>query len=134
MNDHFVELQIEIEDDCLLNCIHCSSYELCKHGKRNYTINDLIDFISVIKGDILIHFTGGDPLLCKDLTEICRKILVLNPNIKIALYTTGNCYGLTPISIDMAKDMKQSGIVECYFSIYSEIPEEHDLWTRTIGS
>lgn len=54
--------------------------------------------------------------------------------MEIGLYSTGNCADFQPITKAFAQSMKQSGICDCYFSIYSDQREEHDRWTNRIGS
>ena len=134
METHFYELQFEIENKCLLNCIHCSSLDTRIAGKRTYTDEDLLQFLKVFDGKAHIYFTGGEPLLYKDLLSLCNAITFANPNFSIGLYTTGNCCDNNPISSRLSRSMKQSGIVDCYFSIYHYNPEQHDKWTNHQGS
>lgn len=134
MNKHFYELQFEIENACLLNCVHCSSAEMRMNGLRGYSDEDLLKFISLFCGDIHIYFTGGEPLLYRNLLDLCSQITTNNRRVKIGLYTTGNCIGKQPISERLSKNMSRVGIVDCYFSVYSDSEKEHDEWTETKGS
>lgn len=134
MNKKFYELQFEIENACLLNCIHCSSLEM-RHGLgRTYSIDDLTNFVSIFSENVYIYFTGGEPLLFKDLIPVCKRIKELTIHTSIGLYTTGNCKNGVPISVELAAELFQAGIEDCYFSIYSDNEEEHDSWTKTPGS
>lgn len=134
MNNHFYELQIEIETSCLLNCIHCSSAISRKSGIRKYSDTALLNFISLFQNKSHIYFTGGEPLLNNNLFALSNKITTLFPSIHVGLYTSGNQFELTPISENLAIKMYQSNIKDCYFSIYSDVEHEHDLWTATKGS
>ena len=134
MNKHFYEIQIEIENMCLLDCIHCSSVDMRSNGNRCYTDEELLRFISLFQGKLHIYFTGGEPLLYENLLKLCAEIRAVNKNVAIGLYTTGNCFGGKPISDDLARRMSQAGIVDCYFSVYSDVEYEHDVWTAVNGS
>lgn len=133
MINKFYELQIEIEPSCILDCVHCSSLET---RSKSTLINekDLIKLISMFKSGVHIYFTGGEPLLKKDIINLFQSITYENPNAIIGVYTTGNLNDMLPISETMALNMKNSGVFDCYFSIYSNSQIEHDAWTRSPGS
>lgn len=134
MNRHFYELQFEIENSCALNCVHCSSAELRKNGSIEYSISDLLRFVSIFQNGAYIYFTGGEPLLNNDLLQIANKIRSNNQNARVGLYTTGNLYYHTPITSLLALEMESAGINDCYFSLYSDIASEHDSWTTVHNS
>lgn len=134
MKNHFYELQFEIEKACLLDCIHCSSADMRSKGMRSYSDEELLDFLSLFHGNVHVYFTGGEPLLYTNLTRLCAQITLENKHIEIGLYTTGNCVGRRAVSKDLSRNMAQAGIVDCYFSIYSDNEDEHDKWTETKGS
>lgn len=130
----FYELQFELESNCLLDCIHCSSLEMRQTCTRSYSDIDILNFISLFDDPIHIYFTGGEPILYKNLIPLCRNLIDSKKEVEIGLYTTGNHTGLTPISKDYAFILKQAGITDCYFSIYSDLEFEHDAWTNCKGS
>ena len=134
MSRHCYELQFEVENACYLNCMHCSSLEMRQAEGRKYSDEELISFLSVFQENMHVYLTGGEPLLYTDILRLCNNISKIGNDIRIGLFTTGNCMGGLPISKDLALAMKQSGIVDCYFSIYSEIEREHDEWTMLPGS
>lgn len=134
MNKHFYELQFEIENACLLDCVHCSSVDMRHNAGIAYTSDELIRFVSAFSGETHIYFTGGEPLLFPDLLPVCQKIKETVANTSIGLYTTGNCKSSNPISCELAEQMRQAGIEDCYFSVYSNDEKEHDYWTGTAGS
>lgn len=134
MNNRFYELQFEIENACLLDCIHCSSAEMRQRGVRNYSDVDLLNFLSLFQAKVHIYFTGGEPLLYENLMELCNQITAQNKRAEVGLYTTGNWVEGKPITENLSRRMMQSGIVDCYFSIYSDREDEHDEWTATKGS
>ena len=128
------ELQFEIENECLLDCLHCSSHVMRKSGKRSYSDEAMIEFISHFKGPIRVYFTGGEPLLYPHIISLCKKIVLNQENVSIGLYTTGNCQCKQPLSIEFAFELASSGITECYFSIYDNAESLHDSFTGTPGS
>lgn len=134
MNKHLYELQFEVENACLLDCIHCSSVDMRKNRLRCYSDEDLLKFVSLFQGKVHVYFTGGEPLLYGNLLNLCSRLAVSNKCLKMGLYTTGNCIGGNPISDCLSESMSQAGIVDCYFSIYSDDEDEHDQWTSTRGS
>lgn len=128
------ELQFEIENECLLDCLHCSSHTMRTSGKRSYSDETMIDFISHFQGPIRVYFTGGEPLLYPNIVSLCRKIMVNKNNVSIGLYTTGNCRYNQPLTSEFALELAHSGITECYFSIYDNLEDVHDSFTGTPGS
>jgi len=133
MKSKFYELQFEIESSCLLNCVHCSSAGSRKET-RTYSDEDILKILQLFPGPVHIYFTGGEPLLYEGLPQLCREIHAAKANADIGIYSTGNCTGLQPISEELAQSLKESGICDAYFSIYSDVCEEHDRWTGQAGS
>lgn len=128
------ELQFEIEPLCLLDCLHCSSYNLKNVANRAYSDDDILNFLSYFRGPTHIYFTGGDPILYPNILNLCKQIKNHNKNISIGLYTSGNCNNMQPISISFATLLSEAGVNDCYLSIYSDTPYEHDFFTNSIGS
>ncbi|WBW95254.1 radical SAM/SPASM domain-containing protein [Oceanirhabdus sp. W0125-5] len=131
------EIQIEIENQCLLNCKHCSSLTMRHAAKKEFIETEVFEFLSLFKGSTFLYFTGGEPLLDLGIIEKIRKINFKYPNINIGLYTCGIIKTknvVSPISISRAKDMKRAGIKECYISLYHEDEKIHDYITNLKGS
>lgn len=127
--ERFYEIQVEIENKCVLDCIHCSSAFMRKHENK-LSIEDLKNFFKIFKGGVHVYFTGGDPVLRKDLCEYCEEISRVNKNIVLGMYTSGNCSGGIPIDMALAKKLKKSGVSDMYFSLYHSDHKIHDRWTR----
>lgn len=134
MKTHFFEIQIEITNECLLNCKHCSSLQIRFSNERGYTDEDLINFISLFETHIHIIFTGGDPVLYPTLFSLCEEIRRGNRKVSFGLYTTGNRENGIAIDESYAMKMRENGINECYFSIYHSLSDRHDQWTNVVGS
>lgn len=134
MKNKFYELQFEIEATCLLDCVHCSSAQTRALGMRKYSDRDVLQMLDLFGGETYVYFTGGEPLLYPGFLSLCRKIVSNGKSTGIGVYSTGNLKGLQPISEDYAKEMKKTGIIDCYFSVYFDSQDEHDQWTKTTGS
>lgn len=133
MKNKFYELQFEVETNCLLNCVHCSSAD-SRRERRAYSDDAILDFLQFFPGHVHIYFTGGEPLLYAGLLHLCERIQATKTGTDIGIYSTGNCAGSQPISPEFAQRLKQAGVCDCYFSIYSNKQEEHDRWTNCAGS
>ena len=68
------EIQFEIENACLLDCVHCSSLAMRESGKRLYTNEQMIEFISCFPGPVRVYLTGGEPLLMRRRSSRLRGI------------------------------------------------------------
>lgn len=132
--DREYEIQFEIENACLLDCVHCSSLTMRESGKCLYTNEQMIEFISGFPGPVHVYLTGGEPLLKPDLISLCQSICSYKSNISIGLYTTGNYLHRQPISEEFAVALAHSGVKDCYFSIYDNDSLAHDLFTGCPGS
>lgn len=128
------ELQIEIETSCALNCVHCSSLTMRQHTERCYSDDDLLNFIKLFESSLHIYYTGGEPINYEKLPVLCKKITEISPTAKMGLYSTGNHSKYSFVNETFAKELKDNGIYEFYFSIYSDVENEHDRWTKTKGS
>ena len=104
----FERVELEITHRCNLNCIHCYLPYLQKtrnEGLNELTTNEiylLIDQIS-LTGIPEIHFTGGEPLMRKDIIELMR--YSHKKGLKTVLETNG-----TLIDEEMARRIKDSGV------------------------
>lgn len=134
MTKKFYELQFELETNCLLDCVHCSSAAMRMAGVRNYSNQNILDMLSVFQGPLHVYFTGGEPMLYEQLLMLCKQSVMLKSDLEIGLYTSGNMLGMLPITEYQAKELRQVGVVDCYLSVYSDVEEEHDRWTRRRGS
>lgn len=129
------ELKIEITNQCLLNCVHCSTgvtFGLNSFLSRS-VIENLIDQACNL-GCHEIFFSGGEPLLHPDL-DFFLEILALK-GIQNKLYTTGiiKLDPTAPISLKKLKVLKVHGLSQLAFSLYSARPDVHDSITNVPDS
>ena len=122
------EIQVEITNQCPLNCVLCSSKELRMCTERGkVTLQNLTELITRIPGQKRVFLTGGEPLSCYDLEEICGQLSVL-PDVELGLYTCGvrekdgQLYSVDEV---FAKKLFDQGIRECYLSLYGYDANSH---------
>jgi len=133
MNLH--ELKIEITNQCLLNCAHCSTGAtsgLNSFLPRSATENLINQACNLGCHEIL--FSGGEPLLHPDIDFFLE--IVASKGIQSKLYTTG-IIKLDPaasISLKKLKVFKAHGLSRLAFSLYSARSEVHDSITHVPDS
>jgi MoaA/NifB/PqqE/SkfB family radical SAM enzyme len=126
-----IELLVEINSECNLNCTICSS----SNSNTYIELAELIKIIKIIYGakkliDV-VCLSGGEPLLHKHILEICE--LVKINGYKLYVYTCGNI-GKGPIPDNMLLSLKKLSIDKLIYSIHGSNSSMHDKITRTAGS
>ena len=118
-----ISTYIAITARCMYNCWHCSAKRFIKDKddkSKEMTTDEIKKIVKSLQdlGVGIIGFTGGEPLLRKDLEEIINSI----DNRSISyLFTNG--YSL---SLNRAKALKNSGLFGVGISIDSLYKEVHD--------
>lgn len=129
------ELKIEVNRNCPLKCLHCSSNGM-PHAPEKLSaekISDLIREFAYLGGERLC-ISGGEPLSYEGLPKIidvCRKA-----NVETAIYTTGissNGGPLQPISDSMLALLSERD-VKFIFSLHGAHAKTHDALTQVEGS
>ncbi len=129
------ELKIEINRNCPLKCLHCSSNGM-HHAPEQLSpekVSEIIREFAHLGGKQLC-ISGGEPLCYETLPRIinvCREA-----NIETALYTTGissNGGSLQPISDRTSAFLAESG-VKIIFSLHGARARTHDMLTQVEGS
>jgi MoaA/NifB/PqqE/SkfB family radical SAM enzyme len=113
---------------CNCDCIHCSAADHIKKDEKELSTEEakrVIDESQDI-GIGVLAFTGGEPLIRKDIFELIdyvdkRKTVCL-------MFTNG--YHLTEENVEKLAD---AGLYTLFVSLDSPDPEEHDRWRRTPG-
>lgn len=115
-----IAVTIGVTNDCQYNCVHCSA------AGRSTSIPVLsIDELRVVVKDCLdlgvanITFTGGEPLLRKDL-ETCVA------SVPSHLATSQVFSNALDLSKTRARSLKQAGLHGMQISLDSPNPEAHD--------
>ncbi len=109
--------QIALTNACPQNCEYC--YNKRRTGTRMNT-STILRVVQDLKrmGVFWLGFTGGEPLLNKDIVKITESV---GDNCAIKLFTTG-CH-LTP---QLAADLKNAGLIYVSVSLDHWQEEEHD--------
>lgn len=128
-----MEIHFEIENNCLLECRHCSSRASRRGEEMKYSIEDIIAFLSNIKENKEVFLTGGEPLLYPNIDILLHRLNTEIPNITIGMFTTGIVQeemGMESVSESRAHQLARNGLKVCYLSVYSHLREEHDWMTN----
>jgi len=109
-----LSMHIVLTNRCNLHCEYCRTHDLPQTDV--WTTNSLKDVISEMKecGTRRIHFTGGEPLLRKDIGELIDHAKGLG--IFVSIVSNGSC---VPNRINELKG------VDIIFLSYDGIPEVH---------
>jgi MoaA/NifB/PqqE/SkfB family radical SAM enzyme len=124
INEHLIKksngpthAQISLTNACVQNCSYCYNRNrkgtLLNTAEIKQLIQDLKDM-----GVCWLGFTGGEPLLNKDIVEIIRSV---GDNCAVKLFTTG--YNLTE---QLALELKEAGLLYASVSLDHWEEEEHD--------
>jgi MoaA/NifB/PqqE/SkfB family radical SAM enzyme len=128
--DKFYEIHFEITDKCFLDCKHCSSILMRGKMGRSVFIDDIVKLIGLLDCKTHLYLTGGEPLFSETILEDIKFFRQNNKNMEIGLFTCGIRDGFIPISVDMGIHLKETGIDDCFFSIYHKDQKIHDYITN----
>jgi radical SAM protein with 4Fe4S-binding SPASM domain len=135
LNGYLRELKVEVNRECPLRCLHCSSNGAPHAPERlePSKVADLIREFSCMGGKVLA-LSGGEPLCYRDLPQIlsvCRDVSI-SPNIYTSgIYPNGSSLGL--ISEDILTLLAQID-AKVIFSLHGACANTHDTLTQVEGS
>lgn len=111
---------IGVTDKCQCTCVHCSAIS-GTYATPIMTLEEIQRVVreSVDLGVTDVTFTGGEPLLRRDLEEMVATV----PHEKAVSLVFTNGLGLTP---ERARSLKEAGLWAIQISLDSADPEEHD--------
>lgn len=114
---------------CQLNCLHCGIKKDNFIKQNELTTKEMINVIDQAYelGVYYVNFTGGEPLLRKDLNELIN--YAAEKGLITAVST--NALALTP---DKLKQLKNNGLMILNISIDSVYPKIHDELRQYSGS
>jgi len=120
-----LSVYVSLTPHCPFRCRHCS---VTSRRPSEMTHELTLDVLSQIRrlGACIVGFTGGEPLLRKDLPEL---IASLQGDVTSMVFTTG--WGLTP---DLARQLKAAGLDCLTIAIESASPKTHDAARNFEGS
>lgn len=113
---------------CQLDCYHCSA-QLSKNSAKQWLTTDewkkIIDD-TVEMGCTNIIYTGGEPLIRKDIYELVE--FVDKDKATVIMFSNGELH-----SEENLKRLKEAGIYAIFISLDSPYEEEHDYLRRSPG-
>jgi MoaA/NifB/PqqE/SkfB family radical SAM enzyme len=117
--------QIGLTNACPQNCKYC--YNKNRHGKTMDT-DTIIGLIRDLKkmGVLWLGFTGGEPLLNKDILKITESA---GNDVAVKLFTTG-----CTLTRQLASDLKKAGLMFVSLSLDHWQEEKHDEGRRYPGA
>lgn len=86
-------VDVMITEKCTLRCKNCSLFIPYYNKPKEFSREDIVESIEVLSNsvDVIENITimGGEPLLHKELVDICEKIAELSNVIQIKIVTNG---------------------------------------------
>ena len=125
-------LRISVTDKCNLRCVYCMPLEGLNWLKRDNILSfeEIADIVKTMTpmGLQKVRFTGGEPLVRKDLSKLVRMVSGI-PEIKdISLSTNG------VLLAEQGYDLKEAGVNRVNISLDSLQAERVDAISRRPGS
>lgn len=106
-----------VTNKCVYNCWHCYINSLKEEDMPTESVLNIIQMLQDL-GVSVIAFTGGEPLLRTDLSEIISEI---DGRSSVILFTTG--YGLTK---ERAWELKNAGLFAVIIGLEHSQQQMHD--------
>lgn len=121
-------LRLSITDRCNLRCRYCMPEEgVCKQSHAEMlTLEEYAEIArsAAALGVQKIRLTGGEPLVRKGVTELCRKLRAIPELRELCLTTNG---ALLP---DMARPLREAGVDRLNISLDTLRPDRYTALTR----
>ncbi|KAG8189938.1 hypothetical protein JTE90_009079 [Oedothorax gibbosus] len=124
-------LRISLTERCNLRCQYCMPAEGVTLSPKSHLLtgDEIVNLSSLFVklGVSKIRFTGGEPLIRKDLIEIMKSISALKGLETIALTTNGL------VLHHKIQELKESGLNALNISLDTLVPEKFQFITRLNG-
>lgn len=106
-------LRISLTENCNLRCTYCKPNQCIAYKEDSMTKKEVISIIRAMTelGIKKIRFTGGEPLLRKDIMEIISEVSKIQGIDDIALTTNGIFLG------EKAEELKKAGLMRVNVSL-----------------
>lgn len=136
-----ISTYIAVTHKCMYHCWHCSASGFMENSNKDMTTEEFLAVVKKVRdlGVGIIGFTGGEPLLRKDLEQAISLASAPLENSKTKLtnsiqsmtlvFTTG--FGL---DLERAKSLKQAGLFGIAISLDSVSSEKHDKMRGVEGA
>ena len=131
------ELCLEINNQCPMHCVHCSTDAIQDpNGAEELSYNEITSIISdfVFLGGEILEISGGEPTLHHSLIDTVE--FAKEKGLEVRLYTSGvstqeQCASLPN---QLLNNLYQHGLDKIIFNLQGPVSEIHDEITRTPGS
>lgn len=119
-------VHLQVADRCNHACLHCYQVQGRKGEMSLEEVKSVLDDLAA-SGVMLLNVSGGEATLRPDLLDILRHARARG--FALRLFTNG--YSMTP---ELARELRQIGLLGVDVSIYSDDPAQHDEVTQVPGS
>ena len=119
-------LRISLTENCNLRCIYCKPDECIEARRDPMTKREVVSMVKAMAdlGVKKVRFTGGEPLLRKDIVEIISEVSKIEGIDDIALTTNGIFLA------EKAKELKKAGLMRVNVSLDTL---EEDKYSKLTG-
>jgi MoaA/NifB/PqqE/SkfB family radical SAM enzyme len=119
---------LQVTTRCQCDCVHCSAALFTDHSRQELTTEEMKAVVSqaLEMGVINVVYTGGEPLLRRDIYELVAHVPRTRANVM--MFTNG--WNLTA---DNARRLKDAGLFSIQISLDDYRPECHDQARRLKG-
>ncbi|MGQ9732294.1 MAG: radical SAM/SPASM domain-containing protein [Candidatus Zipacnadales bacterium] len=120
---------LQVTTRCQLNCSHCSAARFKTNQREELSTEQWINAIRQAEdlGVNNVVFTGGEPLLRKDILELVRAVDPQRANV--AMFTNGLL-----LTDEVVTALREAGLFSLMVSLDDVRPEVHDHLRRMPGS
>jgi radical SAM protein with 4Fe4S-binding SPASM domain len=131
------ELCLEITNQCIMNCVHCSTAsnfdDNIFHGLSLKEIKSIIIDFKFL-GGLILELSGGEPTIHPALPDIVS--FSKNLGLEVRLYTCGvSCQnGFAPLNEKFLIKLKSLGLDKIIFNLQGPNSDVHEQITRRRGS
>ena len=121
-------LILGVTDRCQLDCVHCGIERSLNSSKKELSSEEVIKVIfqAYKLGVYFVNFTGGEPLLREDISELVEY------TAKKGLITAVSTNALL-LTREKIRQLKNRGLTFINISIDSSYPKIHDKFRKRIG-
>lgn len=121
-------VSLSVSYKCNLNCIHCSAAKFRDRGRKDMGVEDFRRLGNELaeNGAYIIQFTGGEPLLRKDLEDL---VAALDPS-RFYISVNTNTTLVTP---ERLRRLRQAGVDNLAISIDAWDEAEHERFRKRKG-
>jgi len=108
-------LRVSVTDRCNLRCIYCmpTQRSVCKSHEDTLSLEEIFKIVKIAEslGINKVRYTGGEPLVMKDIDKLIYEISKLSGINDISITTNGILLS------DMASDLKKAGLKRVNISL-----------------